>query len=90
MMAEFPHLNVIEESQADRRRTKTKTIRVRHMEMKMSDREWRDTDGQDGDDLGFELREMLSMLDRMESVNEFEGGAIGDFGDEFDLSGFAL
>lgn len=56
----------------------------------MSDREWQDTDGQDSDVLGFELREMLSMLDRMESVSEIEGGAIGDYGDEFDLSGFAL
>ncbi|MGI9415286.1 MAG: hypothetical protein ACR2PM_16540 [Hyphomicrobiales bacterium] len=56
----------------------------------MIDREWQDTDTQDSDDLGFELREMLSMLDRFEDVSEFEGGAIGEFGDEFDLSGFAL
>ena len=32
------------------------------MEMKMSDREWQDSDNQDGHELGFELREMLSML----------------------------
>ena len=56
----------------------------------MSDREWQDSDNQDGHELGFELREMLSMLNQMESVSELEGGAIGDYGDEFDLSGFAL
>lgn len=56
----------------------------------MIDREWQDGDDQDSGDMGFELREMLSMLNQMESVSELEGGAIGDFGDEFDLSGFAL
>ena len=56
----------------------------------MIDREWQDADMEGSDDMGFELREMLGMLNRIESVNEFEGGAIGDFGDDFDLSSFGL
>ena len=84
----IPHLHIIEKRQAARRRiTKDRTGPT---EMTMTDREWQDADMEGSDDMGFELREMLGMLNRIESVDEFEGGAIGDFGDDFDLSSFGL
>ena len=56
----------------------------------MSERKGQDIKPDDGHELSFELREMLHMLGRIESVHGRADDVTSDLGDDLDLGAFAL